>query len=151
MRALGIDLGSRRIGVAVSDPQGRVASAVEVVTRSGSVERDHRVLMGLADEWEAEVVVIGVPLSLDGSTGPAAAAVLDEVEQFRRACRLPVEVVDERLTTVEAHRHLQASGVNAKKARGVVDKVAAAVLLQAWLDGRAQVTGPDGGRHDSEQ
>lgn len=150
MRALGIDLGSRRIGVAVSDPQGMVASALEVVARSGSVERDHRALMALAEECDAEVVVVGVPLSLDGTVGPAAAGVLDEIEQFRQHCRLPVETVDERLTTVEAHRLLRASGLNAKRARGVVDKVAAAVLLQAWLDSRA-LTGPDGGRHDSEQ
>lgn len=150
MRALGIDLGSRRIGVAVSDPQGRVASAVEVVERSGSLERDHGVLLALADEWEAEVVVVGVPLSLDGTVGPAAAGVLDEVDKLRQRCALPVEVVDERLTTVEAHRHLRASGVRSRQARTLVDKVAAAVLLQAWLDGQAQATGSDGGRGGNE-
>lgn len=134
MRALGVDLGGRRIGVAVSDADGRVASPIEVLERSGSRADDHRRLASLAAEWEADVIVVGLPLSLDGSTGPAASAVLEEIEQLRTSTGLRVEQVDERFTTVEAQRHLRASGVGSRKGRSIVDMVAASVLLQAWLD-----------------
>lgn len=134
MRALGVDLGSRRIGVAVTDPTGTIASPVEVVQRSGSVEHDHRTLIALADEWEAGIIVVGLPLSLDGSVGPAARGVLDEIELLRSVAPIPVDTVDERLSTVVAQRHLREMGVDNRKARKVVDKLAAAVLLQAWLE-----------------
>lgn len=134
MRALGVDLGSRRIGVAVSDADGAVASPIEVVIRSGSRHEDHRRLARLAAEWEAGVIVVGLPLSLDGTTGPAAVAVLEEIEQLRAETGLQVESIDERFTTVEAARQLREAGLDARASRSVVDKVAAAVLLQAWLD-----------------
>jgi putative Holliday junction resolvase len=134
VRALGVDLGSRRIGVAISDPTGTIASPVEVVQRSGSVVHDHRRLLALAHEWEADTIVVGLPLSLDGSVGPAARAVLDEVEALRAVSPMPVDTVDERLSTVVAQRHLREMGVDNRKARKVVDKLAAAVLLQAWLE-----------------
>ena len=134
MRALGVDLGSRRIGVAITDPTGTIASPVEVVQRSGSVEHDHRTLIALADEWEAGIIVVGLPLSLDGSVGPAARGVLDEIELLRSVASIPVDTVDERLSTVVAQRHLREMGVDNRKARKVVDKLAAAVLLQAWLE-----------------
>ena len=134
MRALGVDLGSRRIGVAVSDADGRVASPIEVLERSGSRIEDHRRLARLAAEWEAEVIVVGLPLSLDGSTGPAATAVLAEIDELRATTGLRVESVDERFTTVEAERTLRAGGIDARRGRKVVDMVAASVLLQAWLD-----------------
>lgn len=134
MRALGVDLGSRRIGVAITDPTGTIASPVEVVQRSGSVEHDHRTLIALADEWEAGIIVVGLPLSLDGSVGPAARGVLDEIELLRSVASIPVDTVDERLSTVVAQRHLREMGVDNRKARKLVDKLAAAVLLQAWLE-----------------
>lgn len=136
MRALGVDLGARRIGVAVSDDDGRVASPIEVLQRSGSHRSDHRRLVEIAQEWEVGVIVVGVPYSLDGGTGPAAAAVLDEVGALRSATDLAVETIDERFTTVEAERQLRSGGVDSRRGRRVVDMVAAAVLLQAWLDAR---------------
>lgn len=136
MRAIGVDLGARRIGVAVSDTDGLVASPIEVLERTGSHRSDHRRLVGLAEEWEAGVIVVGVPFSLDGTVGPAAAAVLDEIEELRQATSLDVETVDERFTTVEAERRLRSGGVDARRGRRVVDMVAASVLLQAWLDAR---------------
>jgi putative holliday junction resolvase len=136
VRALGIDLGSRRIGVAVSDRTGTLASPYEVVLRTGDRKEDHRVLVGLAEELEVERIVVGLPLSLDGSIGPAAQGVLDEVDQLAATTPVPVETYDERLTTVTAHRSLQAQGMKGRDRRKVVDKAAAAVLLQAWLDGR---------------
>ena len=136
MRALGVDLGSRRIGVALSDSRGTLATPYETVERSGDVARDHRRLLALAAEAEVECIVVGLPLSLDGSVGPAAEGVLAEVDELRRTTPLPVETYDERLTTVTADRLLRQGGRKGRARRSVVDKTAAAVLLQAWLDGR---------------
>lgn len=130
-----MDLGTRRIGVAVSDADRRVASPIEVLERSGSRAEDHRRLAALAAEWEAGTLVVGLPLSLDGSRGPAAHLVEEEVEELRRHTGLRIEVIDERLTTVEASRQLRSAGVGSREGRKVVDMVAASVLLQAWLDG----------------
>lgn len=136
MRALGIDLGAKRIGVAVSDPTGTIASPYEVVHRCGDPVRDRRRLVALAEEVGAERIVVGLPLSMDGSIGPAAAAALDEADALGAVTTIPVETYDERLTTVTAERALREQNVKGPARRAVVDKVAAAVLLQAWLDGR---------------
>lgn len=136
MRAIGIDLGSKRIGVALSS--GTLATPYEVVARSGDRRRDHRRIAELADEAEAEVVVVGVPLSLDGTVGPAAQRALDEVDQLAEVVGRPVETWDERLSTVTAERSLIAQDLRAPARRRVVDKVAAAVILQSWLDAAPQ-------------
>lgn len=136
MRVLGLDIGTRRIGVAVSDPSGAMASPYVVLHRTGDRGRDHRAVADLVSEVEAERVVVGLPLSLNGRTGPAARQVLDEVEQLRAALPVPVECHDERLSTVTAERTLREAGTKASARRAVIDKVAAAVLLQSWLDGR---------------
>jgi putative Holliday junction resolvase len=136
VRALGIDLGSKRIGVALSDSAGSVATPYEVVVRSGDRRRDHRRIADLAAEAGAACLVVGLPLSLDGSDGPAATAARAEAEELAAATGLPVELWDERLTTVTADRDLRALDLKAPARRRVVDKVAAAVLLQAWLDHR---------------
>ncbi len=134
MRALGIDLGSVRIGVAVSDGRGTLATPIEVLRRSGDRGRDHRRIAELVAEWEAEIVVVGLPLSLDGSVGPAARAALDEIADLGDTLDVPVVPYDERLTTVTAERHLREQDMTTPERRRVVDKVAAAVMLQAWLD-----------------
>lgn len=136
MRAIGIDLGSKRIGVALSS--GTLATPYEVVARSGDRRRDHRRIAELADEADAELVVVGVPLSLDGTIGPAAQRALDEVEQLAAVVGRPVETWDERLSTVTAERSLIAQDLRAPARRRVVDKVAAAVILQSWLDAAPQ-------------
>ena len=101
---------------------------------------DHRRLLDIAGEWEVDRLVVGLPFSLDGTIGPAAEAIGAEVEKLRATTSLPVELYDERLTTVTAHRLLQDGGVAGRSRRQIVDKVAAAVLLQAWLDSRATET-----------
>ena len=136
MRPLGIDLGTVRIGVAVADSDGRLATPYDVVARSGDRARDHRRIADLAAEVEADQLVVGLPLSMDGSMGKAAKAALREADQLARATGLPVETWDERLTTVTAHRDLMAMDLDATARRKVVDQVAAAVMLQAWLDHR---------------
>lgn len=143
MRALGIDLGTRRIGVALSDSAGSLATPYEVVARSGDRARDHRRIAALAEEAGVECVVVGLPLSLDGSTGPAAQAALAEADELADATGLPVEMWDERLTTVTADRDLIALELKAPARRRIVDKVAATVMLQAWLDHR-RLTSPGG-------
>lgn len=136
MRALGIDLGSKRIGVALSDSAGTLATPYEVVARSGSRERDHQRIKALAGEAGAECLVIGLPLSLDGAVGAAAQAAMSEADELAAATGLPVELWDERLTTVAADRDLLALDLKAPARRRVVDKVAASIMLQAWLDHR---------------
>jgi putative Holliday junction resolvase len=137
VRVLALDLGSKRIGVAVSDRSGTIASPLTVLTRSGNVKADHARIAALVAEEEAERVVVGLPLSLDGSLGPAAKAASTEAEALAAAVPVPVEVFDERLTTVTADRALMEARLRAEARRRVVDKVAAAVMLQAWLDRRA--------------
>lgn len=136
VRALGIDLGSKRIGIAVSDSDGTVATPIETVARSGDMHRDHRKIAELADEWEAEILVVGLPLSLDGREGPAAVQVRAEAAKLADSSSRPVELYDERLTTVTAEQRLREQGLDARARRRVVDQVAAAILLQAWLDSR---------------
>lgn len=143
MRAVGIDLGETRIGVAVS--AGSLATPYEVVQRTGDRQQDRRALAALVAEAEADIVVVGLPLSLDGSLGPAARAALVEVDALRDTLDVPVETYDERLTTVTADRQLKEQGLDAKARRRIVDKVAASILLQAWLDARSSDdrTSPD--------
>jgi putative Holliday junction resolvase len=136
-RALGLDLGTKRIGVAVSDDRRVLATSLEVVPRSGSLDSDHRRLRRVLDEVGATVVVVGLPLSLSGRAGPAASGVLDEVPALEKALGVPVVTVDERLTTVTAHQALAASGRRARARRPVVDQVAASMILQSWLDRQA--------------
>jgi len=133
---LGVDLGARRIGVAVSDPSGVVATPYIVVQRTGDRAADHRALAALVDEVDAARVVVGLPLSLDGTVGPAARSVEAEVAALQKVLEVPVETHDERLTTVAAERPLIAARMRAEARRRVVDKVAAAVMLQSWLDAR---------------
>ncbi len=142
MRALGLDLGSKRIGVALSDSNGRLALPYEVVHRSGDRDRDHRRIAELVEETGAEVVVVGIPYSLDGGTGPTARRHLAEIRRLRGTLGVPVSTYDERLTTVTAERALRETGLSGRDRRKVVDQVAAAVMLQSWLDHRARREDP---------
>ena len=137
MRALGIDLGSKRIGIAVSDRTGTIASPLTMLQRSGSVRRDHEAIRALVVEEEAEMLVVGLPLNMNGTSGPAARAAVAEAEALATVVGVPVITFDERRTTVTADRALIEAGIGAQARRELVDKVAAAVLLQTWLDSRA--------------
>lgn len=136
MRVVGVDLGTKRVGVALSDSEGRLAVPYDVLQRSGDPVADHARLAALVREVDAERVVVGLPLSLDGSMGPAARAAAAEAEVLAAVVGVPVETYDERLTTVSADRTMKEAKMKAQVRRQVVDKVAAAVMLQAWLDGR---------------
>ena len=151
-RTVGLDLGEKRIGLAVCDPDGVLASPYSTIERSGDVARDHQEIFATVADLGAVRVVVGLPLSLSGKPGPAAVTIEKEVEKLRKALPVPVEVVDERLTTVSAARSLQAAGLSARKQRkgGRIDQEAAAVLLQAWLDARKNELAADFRRSDGE-
>ena len=138
MRVLALDLGSKRVGVAISDRSGTIASPLTVLQRSGRPSIDHERIRDLIVEEEAVLLVVGLPMSMDGSLGKAAQAALREVEALATVVDVPVETFDERLTTVTGDRILKERGMNAEKRRKVIDKVAAAVILQSWLDRRAE-------------
>jgi putative Holliday junction resolvase len=137
VRVLALDLGTRRIGVAVSDLTGTVASPLTVLQRSKSRRHDHQRIAALVGEEQAELVVVGLPLSLSGDEGPAARSALNEAKTLATLVGVPIETFDERLTTVTAERALTEAGLRGPARRQVVDKVAAAVILQAFLDRRA--------------
>jgi len=132
-RVLALDLGSRRIGVAISDPTGTIASPHSVIERSGEVEEDHAAIAALVAEEAVDRVVVGLPVSMGGAMGPAARAATAEAEALATVLAVPVETFDERLTTVAADRLLLAGRVRGGARRRVVDKIAAAVILQGWL------------------
>lgn len=136
MRALGIDLGSKRIGIAVSDRSGTIASPLSVLQRSGSPRRDHEAIRKLVEEEEAELLVVGLPLNMNGSSGPQAQAAEKEAQALATVVGVPVIMFDERRTTVTADRALMEANIGARDRRKYVDKVAAAVMLQTWLDSR---------------
>jgi putative Holliday junction resolvase len=136
-RALGIDLGSRRIGIAVTDSAGTMALPRTTLVRTRDADADRRRLADLIIEEEAVIVVVGLPLSLDGSRGRAAMAAVEEAATLRGLLEerhIDVELFDERLTTVSAHQALAAGGTKERDRRQVVDKAAAAVMLTAWLE-----------------
>jgi len=135
-RALGIDLGSRRIGVALTDGLGLTAQPHSTLARHGG-RRDLDAIGKLVREHGAEVLVLGLPLDENGGEGDAARRVRAFGERLREALALPVEFVDERFTTVEAEEVLLAADVSRQKRRQVIDRIAAALILQRWLDGSA--------------
>lgn len=140
-RALGVDLGSRRIGLALSDPTRTLASPHDVLTRGADHGQDHAAIVAAARAEDVTTIVVGLPLSLSGKAGPAARATLAEVEELRAAAApagIAVVVHDERLTTVTAERSLIEARMRRDARRRVVDKVAAAVMLQSWLEGGAR-------------
>ena len=113
-----------------------------MLERTGDRARDHRAIAALVAEEEATVIVVGLPLSLSGEVGPAAQNVLAEIEQMASVVGVPIETYDERLSSVTANEMLMARKMKAQARRRVVDKVAAAVVLQGWLDHRRNQTSP---------
>lgn len=134
MRALGLDLGTKRIGLALTDFSGTIASPHSVVQRSKSLRLDHHKILDVIIEEEVEVVVIGLPLMMSGLLGPAAKAATTEARRMSTVFPVPIEMFDERMTTVAADRVLKEAELSASARRQFVDKVAAAIMLQAWLE-----------------
>ncbi len=133
-RVIGLDLGSVRIGVATTDPGRVIASPYEVVNRGKDRAADHAVIAGIVAEESASVVVVGLPRSMSGRDSTATQTIRNEVAELRAFLAVPVVMWDERLSTVSATRALIEGGVRRKNRKQVVDKVAAAVILQSWVD-----------------
>jgi putative holliday junction resolvase len=136
-RALGVDYGAKRIGIAVSDALGIAATAVEVIEETDPSKVATRVA-AIAKDKGAVVLVFGMPINMDGTEHASAAKVRAFAEACGRAANLPIEFVDERLTTRQAERHLWHAGLAQKGRKARVDMVAAALLLQSWLDARGR-------------
>ena len=132
---LGVDVGSVRVGLAASDPGGVLATPVETIERDLESGTDLGVIAATVLERHALEVVVGLPRSLSGNEGPAAAgARAYAVALAARISPIPVRLIDERLTTIDAHRQLRDSGMAGRAQRAVVDQVAAVLILQAALD-----------------
>jgi putative holliday junction resolvase len=135
LRILAIDPGSKRVGLALSDPTATIAQALATLPAEPAGTLPSRIAQ-VARTNEAARIVVGLPRRLDGSRGPEAKAAQNLANAIRKESGLPVELVDERLTTVAAERSLIAGGVRREKRRLTVDRVAATLMLQAHLDRR---------------
>jgi putative Holliday junction resolvase len=135
MRLLGLDVGDRTIGVALSDETATLASGLHTIRRTG-LKSDLRALAELAREREVGAVVVGLPRSLDGSEGPQARKVRVFVDALKGAVTVPVTTWDERFSTVAAEHALVEGGVSRGRRKELVDKVAAVLILQNYLDYR---------------
>ncbi|MGZ4531668.1 MAG: Holliday junction resolvase RuvX [Mycobacteriaceae bacterium] len=165
-RRIGVDVGSVRVGIASSDPDGILATPVETVARtpgsSGPDAPDLRRIGEIVAEYEAVEVVVGLPQTLRGEHGRAAALATEYADRLRRmVAPVPVRLSDERLTTVTASRVLAEQGVRGKRQRSLVDQLAAVAILQGWLDARVNapevevsgvdLDGPDGASAEDSQ
>ena len=131
---LGIDFGDKRIGVALSDPLGWTAQGLETIHRQAGLTKDLDRIKYLAQKNEATKIVVGLPLNMNGDIGPQGEKVLAFVAKLRQYVQLPVETWDERLTTVAASKLLISADVRRSKRRQVIDKMAATIILQGYLN-----------------
>jgi putative holliday junction resolvase len=134
MRILALDHGTRRVGVAVSDELQMIAQPLEYIAPEPFVDFLAR-LKEILREKEASLILVGLPRNMDGSYGPAALKVQEFVAALRDAVTIPIKTWDERLTTVQAQKYLIQGGVRRDQRKQKVDKTAAAILLQSYLDG----------------
>lgn len=135
MRALALDIGAARVGIAVSDPSGRMASPLAVLP-AREVFDNARSFRMLLEDWDPDVLVFGLPKTLSGEEGPQAKEVRAHAERIAQASGIEHCFVDERLSSTEAKRILHEEGLNEKKMKGKVDMIAASLFLQTWLDAR---------------
>jgi len=134
-RALGIDIGEARVGVALSDELGMMAHPLETIqVKAGGVRQR---ILTLAREKKAEAIIVGMPRNMNGTFGPAAEKARAFIADLTPDSPCPIIPWDERLTTVSAQRSLQEAGRKARDQRSVIDQVAAQILLQSWLDSQA--------------
>jgi putative Holliday junction resolvase len=137
IRILALDVGTKRIGLAVSDPLGITAQGLEVLTRKDRAS-DLARLVKVAREWGVQLVVVGLPRHMDGRLGSSAPQILELVEILQKALGVEVVTWEERLTTAEAERVLIQADVSRRRRRQVIDQLAAVLILQNYLDHRRQ-------------
>ncbi|MEG4214956.1 Holliday junction resolvase RuvX [Microcoleus sp. Pol14C6] len=135
--ALGLDIGLKRVGIAGCDGTGLIATGITTLVRS-SFDRDVAYLRELTRERRVQILVAGLPYSLSGELGTQARQVQKYANRIAAALELPLEYVDERLTSVEAEELMKASGISLSQNKGAIDRKAAALILQQWLDERRQ-------------
>ena len=133
MRVLALDVGEKRIGVALSDPTGLLATPLTTIERKGQ-DSDIDEALRLATEHEVSEIVVGLPLSMSGRRGPQAGRVDAFVRALAQRTDIPLKSVDERLSSVQAERMLRESGVEPSKNKARIDSAAAAIILQSYLD-----------------
>ncbi len=133
MRVLALDFGEKRIGVAVSDPLGIIAQGVTVITRKDP-ETDLKEIEKIVGEYKAESVVVGMPINMDGTKGKSAEKVNEFVETLKSRLSIPVHTYDERLSTKESEKFLISADVSRKKRKSVIDKMAAQLILESYLE-----------------
>ena len=133
MRTMGLDVGSKTIGVAISDPLGITAQGFEVIRRKG-IEKDFARLSELINEKEVDTIIVGLPKNMDGSLGPQSDIVMEFISLLKERFDMPVEMWDERLTTVAAEKMLISADVTRARRKKVIDKMAAVLILQGYLD-----------------
>jgi putative Holliday junction resolvase len=137
--ALGLDVGKKRIGVAGCDRTGLIAFGITTIERK-SFQADLITLQQLVHDREVDMLVVGLPYSMDGSLGMQARHVQKFATEIAKALQLPLEYVDERLTSFQAEQMLQAEGISPSRQKGLVDRKAASLILQQWLDERRSQT-----------
>ena len=133
MRILGLDVGDRTIGVAVSDPLGFTAQGVTTVRRK-SIEADLEELKKICNEYQVDTFVVGLPKNMNGTLGPQGEKVMNFCEVLKEAIDIPIKMWDERLTTVAAHKAMLEADLSRAKRKKLVDKIAATYILQGYLD-----------------
>ncbi|TNF49614.1 Holliday junction resolvase RuvX [bacterium] len=133
-RIMAIDWGERRVGIALSDEGRTIASPHSVLKRSHSLRKDMEKISSLIEQSDVGMVVVGIPRQLNGTLGLAAERILEVVQKFKDELGVPVKTWDERLSTAEAQKILIDGDVSRKKRKGAVDRIAAALFLQTFLD-----------------
>lgn len=136
---MALDIGKVRCGIAISDPQERVATPLCVLPTE-EVRSNAPSFRRVCEDWEPELIVSGLPLTLSGQKGPQAQSIREVAQQVAAALSLPLEFSDERLSSSEAKRVLREEGMSERDMRGKVDMVAASLFLQSWLDKRLQAS-----------
>jgi putative holliday junction resolvase len=134
--ALGLDVGNKRIGVAGCDGLGLLATGLTTIKRT-YFQKDLQQIQALIKERNAEILVVGLPYSMDGTVGVQAKQVQNFAQRIGKILNIPIEYVDERLTSVEAEEQLKAQKRFSTYNKGLVDQQAAAIILQQWLDQRS--------------
>ena len=136
MRILALDIGEKRVGIAVSDPDERVASPVCVLA-ADEVHSNAQSFRRVLEDWEPELLLCGLPYTLAGEEGPQAQRIRSFADDVSQSTGISCEFADERLSSAEAKRSLREKGLSEKAMRGKVDMIAASLFLQSWLDARA--------------
>lgn len=134
MRLMGLDVGDKTIGVAISDELGISANPVTIIQRIGSIRKEMGQIRSMVEEYGVGLIIVGMPYMMDGSVGIQAEKVIAFIDEMKRRLRTPVETWDERLSTAEVERMLIAADQSRSKRKQVIDKLAAAVILQSYMD-----------------